>query len=447
MNRLLIAGTNSGCGKTTVTVALLAALKARGLDISSFKCGPDYIDPMFHREIFGVDAHNLDLFFCGPEMLRRIFVSHAGGDFSIIEGVMGYYDGIGSRGEASTYQVARVTDTPVVLVIDARGMSVSSGALLEGFLHFRRDSRIRGVIFNGISQNLYPMLAEIAGNAGVTPYGFLPWRQELSIKSRYLGLVTAGEIEDIREKTSVLGTLAESYMDIEGLMALAKTAGSIQAKLIPIWQGTPLVRIAVSRDKAFCFLYRENIELLEGLGCGIIYFSPLKDIELPANIGGLYLCGGYPELYAEELSANTSMLRSIRERIKAGLPAIAECGGFMYLNEKLGEYPMTGVVPGRAFETSRLQRFGYITLTASEDNLLCKAGESIRAHEFHYWDSTDCGSGFTAEKAGKDISYPCVHTTESLYAGFPHLYFPANPAFAEAFVKAAHEAWLGGLPC
>jgi cobyrinic acid a,c-diamide synthase len=437
MNRLLIAGTNSGCGKTTVTVALLAALKARGLDVASFKCGPDYIDPMFHREVLGVDTHNLDPFFCPPDMLKRILVSHAGQHFSVVEGVMGYYDGIGATGEASTYSAARLTDTPVVLVINARGMGSSSGAVLEGFLHFQADSRIRGVIFNGIAPARYPGLAEIAGKIGVRPCGFLPLEPQFSIESRHLGLVTPSEIEAMRAKTAALGALAEAHMDIDGLIALGKTAARISADPLPAGKGACLARIAVSRDQAFCFLYRENIELLENLGCEIVYFSPLQDADLPPHICGLYLCGGYPELYAQELSANASMLGAIRERLHGGLPAIAECGGFMYLHEKLGAYPMAGVIPGRAFATERLQRFGYITLTASCDNLLCQAGESIRAHEFHYWDSSNCGRGFTAVKAGKDVSYPCVHATPSLYAGFPHLYFYANPALAESFVKKA----------
>ncbi|NTU88546.1 MAG: cobyrinate a,c-diamide synthase [Actinobacteria bacterium] len=434
MDRLLLAGTNSGCGKTTITVALLAALKARGLDVASFKCGPDYIDPMFHREALGVSAHNLDPFFCGEEMLKRIFVSHAGKDVSVIEGVMGYYDGIGSSGKASTYDVACMTDTPVVLVVNVKGMSNSVGALLQGFSHYRENSRIVGVIFNGLHEKQYPMMADIARAAGVEPYGFMPRKEDLSIDSRHLGLVTAGEIADIQEKIKALGKLAEAHIDIDGLLALAKTASALEADRLPIWDGEPRVRIAVSRDIAFCFLYRENTELLESLGCEIVYFSPLGDETLPENISGLYLCGGYPELYAEELSTNTSMLQSIKECIDAGVPTIAECGGFIYLHDELAGYPMVGIIDAHAFETKRLQHFGYVTLTAQVDNLLCEKGDSICAHEFHYWNSADCGESFTAHLARRDEDYLCIHATQSMYAGFPHLYLLANPVFAETYV-------------
>jgi cobyrinic acid a,c-diamide synthase len=192
-------------------------------------------------------------------------------------------------------------------------------------------------------------------------------------------------------------------------------------------------------DHAFSFLYRENMEMLEALGCEIVYFSPISDRKLPDGIGGLYLCGGYPELYTAELASNTSMRNSIHAHIVAGLPTIAECGGFLYLHEEINGFPMVGVIRGSAYETNRLQRFGYITLQAERDNLLCKHGEHIRAHEFHYYDSTNCGNDFTAWKASRAVNYPCIHASDTLYAGFPHLYFPANTAFAESYVRKAFE--------
>lgn len=437
MNRLLISGTNSGCGKTTVTVALLAACAARGLSLASFKCGPDFIDPMFHRAVMGVSSHNLDSFFCEEMALKQVFAQNAGRDLSIIEGVMGYYDGIGRTEKASTYEIATITESPVVLVLDAKGMSNSAGAVLQGFLNYRENSAIKGVIFNGLSEKLYPMMAEIAQQAGVTPFGFLPKEAEISIESRHLGLTAAAEIDDIKQKVAALGALAEHHIDIDGLIALAAEASNLE--VLPR-QNPPTerrVRIAVSYDRAFCFIYRENIESLEALGCEIEYFSPLEDRELPSGIGGLYLCGGYPELSLEQLSGNTSMLHSVKAHITAGLPTIAECGGFMYLHEFLGEFPMAGVVHAKAYETDHLQRFGYVTLTANRDNLLCKKGERIRAREFHYWDSTDNGNCFTIKKAGRSLHYPAVLATDSLFAGFPHLYFPANIQFVKSFVEKA----------
>ena len=198
-------------------------------------------------------------------------------------------------------------------------------------------------------------------------------------------------------------------------------------------------RIAVSRDKAFCFMYSENIELLEELGCEIAYFSPLADEKLPEGISGLYLCGGYPELYAKELSANASMLESVRTAIAGGLPTIAECGGFMYLHGSIDEIPMAGVIHGDSFRTHHLQRFGYTKITAAHDNLLCAAGESIRAHEFHYYDSEDNGEDYIAEKASNGKTYRCCHATDTMYAGYPHIYLPANRRFAENFVGKARE--------
>ncbi|MEG1524589.1 MAG: cobyrinate a,c-diamide synthase [Clostridia bacterium] len=436
-NRFILAGTNSGCGKTTVMVAVLSALVRRGLDVSSFKCGPDYIDPMFHRSVLGVTAHNLDPFFCGRDTLLQMLNTHAGRDISLVEGVMGYYDGIGAGGQYSTCEVAQSTGTPAVLVLNARGMSTSAGAILEGFIRYRPDNGLRGVIFNNISTGTYPMLAKIAEHAGVQAYGYLPKRAELSFESRHLGLVTAGELNDLKNKVENLGVLAEKYIDLDGLLVLAGTASHIETAPFARWRGEPRARIAVAKDAAFCFLYRENLELLESLGCQLIYFSPCSDAALPERTQGLYLPGGYPELHAAALSGNTTMRTSIRTAVLGGLPTIAECGGFLYLHAHLDGVPMVDAIAADAYRTERLQRFGYVTLVAQHNNLLGRAGENIRGHEFHYWDSTDCGDGFSARKAGNGTTYACVHATPSLYAGFPHLYLPSNPVFAKNFVEKA----------
>lgn len=435
-DRLLIAGTRSGCGKTTVTCAVLGALKKRGLALQSFKCGPDYIDPMFHRRVLGVPARNLDPFFSTPEQLRGQM-----GDFAeklcVAEGVMGYYDGIGTEGAASTYHVAAATDTPVVLVLDAKGAFTSLGAVLTGFRDFRSGSNIRGVIFNGASEMLYPSLCEIARNAGVTPYGFLPRCPEAVIGSRHLGLITADEIADLQQRLDVLAALAEQHLDIDGLLALAGEAGPLP-RSAPITPAVDGVRIAVARDEAFCFLYAENLALLSSLGAELCYFSPLHDSHLPKCLGGLYLPGGYPELYLTQLS-NNPIRNEIAGAITAGLPTFAECGGFLYLHDSLDGVPMAGVIHASAHRTERLQRFGYVTLRAETDNLLCDAGETIPAHEFHYYDSTDNGNTFTAVKPTGSRSWRCVHGSETVWAGFPHLYFPANPDFARRFLRKAAE--------
>lgn len=434
MIRLLIAGTSSGCGKTTITCAILSAITARGKKAAAFKCGPDYIDPMFHRAVSGIPAYNLDPFFLDGDGLRSSLIKH-GGHISIIEGAMGYYDGIASSENASAYTVARETKTPVVLVVSAKGAANSLGAVLEGFVRYRPDNHIKGVIFNDAGKSRYSDLMRIAQNAGLRAYGYFPHKVEWEIKSRHLGLLRTDEITGLRDTLSALGKQAEQSVDIDSLIELAGTAAPFT--IIEKIKGNAVknVRLAIARDEAFCFLYQENLEILESLGCELVYFSPLRDKHLPSGISGLYLCGGYPELHKDALSANISMRTDIRDAVARGLPTIAECGGFLYLHDSLDGVPMCGVIDGAAFETKRLQRFGYITLTAERDNLLSKAGGSIRSHEFHYWDSTFHGDGFTAKRAGRDISYPCVHAAQTLYAGFPHLFFLANVSFAERFAE------------
>ena len=446
MNRILISGTNSNCGKTTITMALLAAFQNKGLEIASFKSGPDYIDPMFHRKVFNVETHNLDPYFSTEEMLCDQFIRNCGKDLSIIEGAMGFYDGIGVEGKASAWEVAKSIKAPAVLIIDAKGMSNSAAAIIKGFKDFKEESMVEGVIFNGISPMLYPLLRDIVENEGIKAYGFLPREEKYSIGSRNLGLITADEIEDIKEKINGLRGLAEKYIDLDGLFELAKSAPVLEAsdefkEMIEnnADSAEPKARIAVSRDNAFCFMYKENIEILEDLGCEVVFFSPLEDEELPEDISGLYLCGGYPELYKEKLSNNKKMCQAIKDIISDGIPTIAECGGFMYLHDSIENIPMVGFIKGNCIKTDKLQRFGYIEIKALQDNLLCNEGDSIRVHEFHYYDSENCGEAFMAKKASNGLEYLCCHGSDSLYAGFPHIYLPANPEFAKSFVKHAKE--------
>lgn len=430
MDRILIAGTHSGCGKTTVTCAVLTALKQRGLNPSAFKCGPDYIDPMFHRRAIGVPSRNLDPFFCDEQGLKGQL---AGPGLAIIEGAMGYYDGVSCDGRFSAYEVARLTRTPVVLVLDVKGMYASMGAVLQGFARYREDSGISGVIFNNASPKLNAGLSAIARQVGIRPLGYLPRAVKATVASRHLGLVSAEEIGELEEKLQTLGDLAERCIDLDGLLELAAGSPGLTGEPEAI---RPLgsIRLAVARDEAFSFFYEENLELLRALGCQLEFFSPMRDPALPQGVAGLYLCGGYPELHLEALSGNRTMLESVRWAVRGGLPTIAECGGFLYLHDQLDGIPLAGVVPARARTTDRLSRFGYVTLRAGVDNLLCGAKDTIRSHEFHYCESTAPGGDFTAEKPLSDRSWPCIHATPTLYAGFPHLYFPANPEFARRFV-------------
>lgn len=438
--RLVLAGTNSGCGKTTVTCAVLQAFVNRGLKVGAFKCGPDYIDPMFHSRIIGAKSANLDPFFFDQNTLQYLLAKNgADRDVSIVEGVMGFYDGMSmSSTRASTYEVSQLTESPVVLVVGARGAALSVLAVIQGFLNFCPENHICGVILNQCTGMTYAMLAkeiEARFEGRVKPLGYLPVMKDCAMESRHLGLVTAAEVKDLQEKMQRLAQQAEASLDLDGLLALAKRAAPITCEEIALPKFEEPVRIGVARDKAFCFYYEDSLEALRDMGAELIPFSPLEDTALPEHLDGLYLGGGYPELYTDALSGNQTMRQSVLTALQHGLPCIAECGGFMYLTEAIGEKPMVGYLPGNSFDTGKLVRFGYVTLTAKEDNLLCQAGETIRGHEFHHWDCQDTGHGFTAQKqSGK--SWDCVHATKTLYAGYPHFHFYANPKFAVSFYEA-----------
>jgi cobyrinic acid a,c-diamide synthase len=459
MGRVMIAGTASGCGKTTIVCGILAALKARGLKVCSFKCGPDYIDPMFHRSAIGIPSYNLDPWFYDAEGLNLCCGAMSGGsDISIIEGVMGYYDGLGFTSACSSYQVAADTRTPVVLVVDAAGMGCSSIATIEGFLNHdpgfasdgMRDNNIRGVIFNRMPKRLYPEAEKKVRSLGILPLGFLPRCEDIHIDSRHLGLVTPDGSRSgssgTDEKLRRLSLLVNDTIDLDGILNLASSA----TPLIRRQPGLPFTamtgeaghRIAIAQDPAFCFFYPQDAMLLEELGCELVHFAPAKGEALPEGIGGLILPGGYPELYAKEIASNTGFLRELKEAVLKGLPTIAECGGFMVLHYGIEAedgtiYPMAGVVRGCCNKGNSLRHFGYLTLTAADDGLLTAAGDVLKGHEFHYWSSQNPGSAFSARKASNSMSWDTGYSTKNLYAGFPHIPLSANLKAADRFVKAA----------
>ena len=347
-----------------------------------------------------------------------------------------------SSTRASTYEAARETESPVVLVVNARGAALSIVAAVQGFLDFAPDNNVQGVILNGCSAMSYGALArELESRLGVRACGYLPRLPECALESRHLGLITADEVADLQEKLRKLAAEAEKTLDIPTLLELADAAPPL--RFIPPAlpePGTP-VRIGVARDRAFCFYYEDSLDLLRQLGAELIPFSPLADERLPDGVQGLYLGGGYPELYAAQLAENRTLRGQLREAVHAGMPCIAECGGFMYLTESIGEHDMVGCIPGRCFDTGRLTRFGYITATAREDNLLCRAGEQVPMHEFHHWDTPLPGDGFLAEKpSGK--KWECVHAAGTLYAGFPHFHFYARPSMAARFLAACRKETL-----
>ena len=442
MMQFLIAAPRSGSGKTTMTCAVLAALKKRGADPCAFKSGPDYIDPMFHRSALQVDSHNLDLFLSNRDMVRAIFARYAAGHgAAVCEGAMGFYDGQGLTTRASAWELADTLGLPVLLVVQPGGASVTLAAEIQGLVHFRKNSHISGILLNSCSEKLYKMLKPLLEKeTGLPVLGYLPRLPQAAVESRHLGLKTAGEITDIQEKIALLAD--RLVMDWEKLAAVTERPCPEGGRLSPRGTASASVRIAVARDSAFCFTYAETLDALREAGAEPVFFSPVRDAALPEGVCGLYLPGGYPELYAQALSENKTMRASIRQAVNAGLPTAAECGGFLYLGQSLEDaegksWPMAGVLPGAGVRAGRLVRFGYAVLTAKRDSMLFRAGENLPVHEFHHWDSTTNGTAFTARKNEK-MQWECGFANENFYAGFPHLYWAGTP-LPGRFVRAAER--------
>ena len=444
MIQFLLAAPRSGSGKTTMTCALLMALKRRGCAPCAFKSGPDYIDPMFHRAVLGVESRSLDLFFSAPETVRTLYARGAAGHGAAGgEGAMGFYDGLGGVSDrASAWHLADTLGLPVLLVVEPKGQSLTLAAELKGLVNFRTPSHIAGILLNNCTARTHALLAPmLEKETGLPVLGFLPKLPEAVIGSRHLGLYTAAEVENLQQKLALLADAAEEHIDWPRLLALCEK----EPPALPVQPETPpaRVRIAVAQDEAFCFTYAETLEAFRDAGAEVVFFSPLRDTALPENIGGLYLPGGYPELHARELSENTSLLREIKQKIESGLPTAAECGGFLYLGQSLTDaegqsWPMTGVLPGEAKDAGRLVRFGYAALSADSDSLLFRAGESFPIHEFHHWDSTANGTALAAKKPVGGAAWRCGFVNEHFYAGFPHLYWAGTP-LPQRFAAAAEN--------
>lgn len=444
--RIMIAAPKSGSGKTMITCALLQALKNKGEQVFACKCGPDYIDPMFHQKVLGIPSRNLDTFFTDESMTRALLQKDKQeNDMVVMEGVMGLFDGLGGiREEGSSYHLAKVTGTPIVLVVDAKGMGRSVIPMIAGFLSYDTDHLIQGIILNRMSKSYYEILKPlIEEELEIVVLGYFPEKKGLHIESRHLGLKLPDEIEDLREQVKETAEKLVATVDLEYMLKIAEKAEKLEEEtdlqIQPVAIDKPV--IAVARDEVFCFYYEENLALLKRLGAELVFFSPLHDKRLPAQSHGILIGGGYPELVAERLSKNQSMLASIRQAIKMGIPSVAECGGFMYLHEAIAdcdgtEYPMVGVISASCKNTGKLVRFGYIEVTEKQSCFLPNK-EQIRGHEFHYYDSTENGEDCLARKPVTGKEYPCVIAGENYWWGFPHLYYPSNPAFARCFVEEA----------
>lgn len=453
MPRVLFAAPKSGSGKTMVVCGMIAACKRRNCRTASFKCGPDYIDPMFHRKALGIESGNLDTFFTDEETTRYLLAKKAANaDITLLEGVMGYYDGLGGQTDrASTYEVACVTDTPVILIVDGKGASVSLAAVIKGIIEYKEDSHIRGILLNRVSPGYYGRLKELIEAAcGVEVVGFLPELKDLEVPSRHLGLVSPEEIEAFDRWAGRIADAMEQTVDIDRILEIAKEAPPCTGKEPKLPVLAEKVRLAVARDEAFSFYYAENLELLNSMGAELVYFSPLHDKALPEDIDGLLLGGGYPESYAKELEAAGFMREAVRAALERGMPCLAECGGFLYLQQELegtdgGVRNMTGTLNGRAYRTEKLCRFGYVELESKRAGILGEAGQCIKGHEFHYWDCTENGEAFQAKKPTGATAYPCMVHTNTLAAGFPHLYYYSNPSMLWQFLSGCAGFRAGRL--
>ncbi|WP_417915705.1 cobyrinate a,c-diamide synthase [Candidatus Electronema sp. JC] len=433
---LLIAGTHSGCGKTTVTLGIMSALRQRGLTVQPFKCGPDFIDPSLHLAVTGRVSRNLDIRMCGPDWVRQCFARHAdGAAVSVIEGVMGLFDG----GSGSAAELAALLGVPVLLVLDVRSMAESAAAVLRGFECLDPRVRLAGVIFNqvGSARHLQLVSEAVRRHCRAEIIGSLPRESGISLPSRHLGLHMGAEADINRQQ---LVSLIEQHLDLDRLIQLAGEAQVPAAPpAAPLEPVVGTVRLGVARDEAFCFYYQDNLDLLTAAGAELVFFSPLHDKALPERLDGLYIGGGYPELHAAQLAANQPMREQVLAFSRAGRPVYAECGGFMYLCEALadsegGRHDMAGVFPVTARMGQRLRRLGYRTAELRGDCLLGPAGSVLHGHEFH-WSDIDPMPEQVRRVYALDDGRAEGYLLNRTLAGYVHLHWGGSPEAARWFVR------------
>lgn len=446
--RLVIAGTGSGVGKTTLTIGLMKALKERGLSVQGFKCGPDYIDPTYHTAVTGRPSRNLDGWMLDEEMVKDIFI-HASedADISLIEGVMGFYDGKSPLSNVgSTAEISMLLDAPVLLVVNIASMARSAAAIVKGFQQLEPNVSIAGVILNQAGSAGHAKLCQqaIEQECGIPVVGHLLRGDSPEIPERSLGLIPAIERGELAEFFNELGDKISEKIDLDAIIKIATTDKLVAISRPSIFTkaAEQKVRIAVARDEAFNFYYPENLALLEKEGAELVYFSPIHDSALPENIDGLYIGGGFPEEFARELASNEAMNTSLRSQIEAGLPTLAECGGYMYLTKSLTTvtgvtYPMLGLIEADVTMGTKLAALGYREVTSLANTIILEDEEMARGHEFHY-------SNLTERE-----TYPHVYKVKGMrgekeegfykanvVAGFTHLHFASNLNIPKRFVEA-----------
>ncbi len=449
--RLMIAGTHSGVGKTTITVGLIDALRRRGLRVQPFKVGPDYIDPGYHTLAAGRPCRNLDTWMLPPERVQDMFAhAAASADVALIEGVMGLYDGSGYEEEkGSTAEVAKLLNAPVVLVLDAARMARSAGAVALGYQRFDPHLPLTGFLVNRVAGDNHGrgVAKAIEAATGLPVFGWLPRAEQLEIPERHLGLVPTAESAESRKLTRGAGELVSQYLDVDRLQSLADSGR--EHAVYPTFRTDEVAHvrpvIAVARDEAFHFMYEDNLDLLRASGAELISFSPLRDSTLPASTVGIVLSGGFPEVFAEQLAANRAMHAALREVHDRGLPLYAECGGLMYLTQAIRDgrgntFPMVGLLPGHCEMADQLT-MGYRIARSAGESWFLHAGETIRGHEFHYSTWRDRPEDLPPAyhllpRSGEGEARPEGARVGNLWASYVHIHFGAKPELARRFVEA-----------
>jgi cobyrinic acid a,c-diamide synthase len=445
--RIIIAGTGSGVGKTTLTIGLMAALRRQGLTVQGFKCGPDYIDPSYHTAVTGRPSRNLDSWMMDAGSVKEIFVKGSqGADISVIEGVMGLFDGKNpASNEGSAAEISQIIETSVILIVNCQSMARSAAAIVKGFQLFDEQVQVAGVIANRVgSENHYKLVKTAIEQAcGIPVLGYLKREEEIEIPERHLGLIPSIERGELDPLFNKLANLIEQSINLEQILEISQ-GRKLHAKpklFTPETKAQTKVRIAVALDQAFNFYYPENLELLEWYGAEIIYFSPLAGDKLPDQADGLYIGGGFPEEFAAQLASNEEVKRSIRQAVQSGLPTLAECGGFMYLSESIQttketSFPMLGIIPGHVSMQKKLAALGYREVKGSASNPFFTKGMEAKGHEFHYSTYTaEQEHGFAYETKGMRGIKHEGFVTDNLCAGYTHLHFASNPALVKRWIE------------
>src|SRR3989338_3109908 len=448
--RIIFAGTNSGVGKTTLTMGLILALKRRGLNVQPFKAGPDYIDPSYHTHVSGRICRNLDPWMLSKNILLELFERQArSSDLSIIEGVMGLYDGLLGKEEGSSAHLSKILKSPVILIVDARSLSRSAAAIVLGYKEFDKGVDLRGIILNNIASGSHyrSIKYAIEKNVRLPVFGFLPKDKELILPERHLGLIPAQEKKPLDALLKRVAKLIESNIDINAIIAVAKSSKPLPDFKRHLFNQKPAdnkINIALARDESFNFYYQDNLDILTHYGAKLIEFSPIKDKMLPTDINGIYIGGGFPELFANKLSKNNSLRKDILSRAKKGMPIYAECAGLMYLSKNISDFrgrnfPMSGVFDFSFKMGKRLSALGYVNVEVIRDNILSKKNEKIRGHIFHWSylnrEPKKNEAAFRIKKKGRGPVLDGFFKWNVL-AGYTHLHFGSKVNLARNFINS-----------